>query len=99
VELIPDFRFSQRYQVRGQRTAGQWWWKELVVFLGRLRRDRDIVVTEHLDYEWFPWSPPHTIQEQTIDPLLRALESFLAARSPQRQEDDNDHADETNPGD
>jgi 8-oxo-dGTP pyrophosphatase MutT (NUDIX family) len=97
VELIPGFRFSLRYQVRSSRTGGAWWWKELVVFLGRLRRERAIVVTEHLDYKWFPWNPPHAIQEQTIDPLLRAVESYFAARPPHRPEDDNDSADGTNP--
>jgi hypothetical protein len=34
-------------------------------------------VTEHDDYRWFEWRPPHQIQEWTIDPLLHAAELHL----------------------
>lgn len=56
------------------------WWKTLVVFLGRLTRSVEIEVTEHEGYRWFPWSPPHSIQTQTIDPLLAAVDAFLRSR-------------------
>lgn len=81
IELDPVFRFEQRYLVRRQETGDLWRPKSLVVFLGRLREDREIIATEHIGFEWFPWNPPHTIQQQTIDPLLAAVETHLSGRS------------------
>ena len=78
IELDADFRFTTRYSVVSQkRTGGEPWPKTLVIFLGRLKRDVEIVTTEHGSYAWFPWRPPHRIQEQTIDPLLSAVEEHL----------------------
>ena len=51
--------------------------KKLLIFLGRLIRPVKIVVTEHDGYRWFDWSPPHQIQEWTIDPLLHAVHDHL----------------------
>ena len=78
IEPIDGFRFTNHYQVRGKRD-GQLYDKTLVVFLGRLRNDVPIKPTEHLDFRWFPWNPPHRIQAMTIDPLLASLQRFLAA--------------------
>ncbi|MCA9054267.1 MAG: NUDIX domain-containing protein [Planctomycetaceae bacterium] len=80
IAIDPEFRFEHRYQVRSKRTGGEMWWKTLVVFLGRLTRSVEIEVTEHEGYRWFPWSPPHSIQTQTIDPLLAAVDAFLRSR-------------------
>jgi bis(5'-nucleosidyl)-tetraphosphatase len=80
VELDPGFRWTTQYPVVSKRTGGQTWLKTLVVFLGRLRRDREIVCTEHTGYRWFPWRPPHDIQAQTINPLLAHVEQFLDHR-------------------
>ena len=77
LDLDPTFRFESQYNVRNKRTGGEWQPKSLVIFLGRLKRDTDVVVTEHEGYQWFPWNPPHQIQQQTIDPLLAALDDFL----------------------
>ncbi len=77
VSIDPDFRFTLRYNVQNKRTNGQVKQKKLVIYLGRLKVDREIIVTEHDGYEWIDWSPPHTIQEKTIDPLLAALAEFL----------------------
>jgi bis(5'-nucleosidyl)-tetraphosphatase len=77
VSIDPEFRFAHRYHVQGPRTNWEKKLKELVIFLGRLPRDMEITVTEHIDFAWFDWDPPHAIQERTIDPLLRALEEHL----------------------
>ena len=76
IEPIEGFRFTNHYQVRSKRD-GQLYDKTLVVFLGRLRNNVPIKPTEHLDFQWFPWNPPHHIQTMTIDPLLAALDQFL----------------------
>jgi hypothetical protein len=47
--------------------------KELSIFLGVLYQDVKIITTEHLGHQWFPWSPPHIIQTETIDPLLEQV--------------------------
>jgi len=73
IELDPEFRFWSRYTLPMNRSRNPGQPKELVIFLGRLRTAVEIVVTEHLGYEWFPWQPPHTIQEQTIDPVLASV--------------------------
>lgn len=77
VSLDPGFRFTQRYYVEGPRTNWERKLKELVIFLGRLDSDAAITVTEHIDYAWFDWNPPHSIQERAIDPLLRAVEEHV----------------------
>jgi len=74
VDLDPDFRFATQYTVRPKRFGGREMLKTLVVFLGRLTRDVEITPTEHPDYQWFPWRPPHEIQQNSIDPLLAAVE-------------------------
>ena len=66
--IDPSFRFLNRYVV--QYKTGPPKQKLLLIFLAELTRDVDIQLTEHIGYEWFPWSPPHQIQSQTIDPLL-----------------------------
>lgn len=77
VEVDGRFRFQTSYPVRNRRTGGQMRDKTLVVFLARLIRDVPIRPTEHLDFEWVNWSPPHVLQTRTIDPLLRHLAEFL----------------------
>ena len=77
IEPVDDFRFTLEYPVRNKRT-GQMDDKTLVVFLAHLHRDAEINPTEHPGYQWFAWQPPHRIQKQTIDPLLAAVEQFLA---------------------
>jgi bis(5'-nucleosidyl)-tetraphosphatase len=79
LEMIEGFRFQSHYQVRAKKS--DWVYdKTLVIFLGRLRRDVPIVVTEHIGYEWFAWNPPHRIQAWTIDPLLAEVERFVRSK-------------------
>ena len=78
IELDPDFCFREVYYPRYKRTKFQPVEKTLVVFLGRVAADAQIRPTEHLGFEWLPWSPPHQIQTFTIDPLLAALQQHWA---------------------
>ena len=77
IDPVQCFRFTLGYPVKNKRT-GQIDDKTLVVFLARLHREAQIKPSEHPGYQWFAWQPPHRIQEQTIDPLLAAVEQFLS---------------------
>ena len=44
--------------------------KSVVVFFGRLKKDCDVVVTEHKEYEWIFYDPPHSFRAPTIDGVL-----------------------------
>lgn len=79
VDLDPGFRYRQVYHPRDKR-GGKKVEKTLVIFLGAVDEPKEPVLTEHLGYEWVEWSPPHRIQERTIDPLLDAVARYL--RSP-----------------
>jgi ADP-ribose pyrophosphatase len=79
LELIDGFRFETHYQVRAKK-SDRIYEKTLVIFLGRLRRDASIAVTEHVGYKWFAWNPPHRIQAWTIDPLLAEVERFMSCQ-------------------
>lgn len=76
IEPIADFRFTTHYQTRARKT-GEPENKTLVIFLARLHKDVTINPTEHPGFQWFPWQPPHQIQERTIDPLLAAVQAFV----------------------
>ena len=80
IHVFDDFRFEHHYRVKNKRTGGKLTDKTLVIFLARLDRAVEIVVTEHDSYQWFDWSPPHAIQEQTIDPLLAKVAEYVANR-------------------
>lgn len=79
VEVDPGFRFTSQYHVTYKKKFdGRPCLKTLVIRLARLKRDVQLVLTEHEGYRWFNWSPPHRIQELTIDPLLAEVEKYLA---------------------
>lgn len=73
IELDPDFRFLLQYTVRYKRHGNVPKQKDLIIFLAELKNDVEIVPTEHKGFEWFEWQPPHSIQEETIDPLLSSV--------------------------
>lgn len=73
IKLDPDFRFTQVYYPRYKRFHFQPVEKTLVVYLGRVPTDAEVVPTEHEGFEWLAWAPPHQIQQNTIDPLLAAV--------------------------
>jgi bis(5'-nucleosidyl)-tetraphosphatase len=73
----PDFLFRHQYVLQGSRKPRL---KELTIYLGWLMKDREIEPTEHLGFSWLDWSPPHTIQSQTIDSLLTEVARHLELR-------------------
>lgn len=77
VTLDDSFRYSQRYPVFDKYLKANAT-KTLVLFLGWLQAHVDLVMTEHDDYEWRPWKPPHAIQKKTIDPVLAAIAKHWA---------------------
>ena len=68
----PDFVYRSQYMVQYSRSEPARL-KELTIFLGVLYQDVKIITTEHLGHQWFRWLPPHTIQSETIDPLLEQV--------------------------
>lgn len=76
ITVDEEFRFSQQYEVRYVRNGYRPQQKELVIFLANLDVHVDLVLTEHLGFEWFDWSPPHSIQEKTIDPVLESVANY-----------------------
>ena len=77
----PDFEFRSQYMVR-YSDAEPAKLKELTIFLGVLQSEAAITTTEHLGYHWFPWSPPHSIQTETIDPLLQCVAEHWERNAP-----------------
>lgn len=77
--IDPDFVYEQRYLVSGRRYGNgkDDIEKTLLIFLARISEPLEPEVTEHIGYRWFPWNPPHAIQEWTIDPLLAQLNEHL----------------------
>lgn len=79
VQLDSDFEFVLEYAVRypdqiEPRT------KRVYYFLAWIDQPRNIVCTEHDSGQWFDWQPPHAIQEQTIDPLLKSIDQFIGKK-------------------
>lgn len=70
----PGFVFRHRYTVNESKRPRL---KELTIYLGWLKKDREIVPTEHPDFSWLDWSPPHVIQSQTIDTLLSEVARYF----------------------
>ena len=68
LKIDDEFKYKDKYVV--QYKSGKPKKKKLIIFLAELIQPVDIVVTEHLGFEWFDWDPPHKIQNKTIDPVL-----------------------------
>lgn len=73
VQLDPGFRFVTRYRVQPPYLNGEWIDKQYVIFLGTVAANVAVQPEEHEGYQWFPWQPPHRIQEFLLDPLLEAV--------------------------
>lgn len=74
LHLDKNFRFTITYQKYFDNEVID---KTLVIFLGWLKQDVNIILSEHDSYTWVEWNPPHTIQQKAIDPLLQQLEQYL----------------------
>ena len=81
VHFEDGFRFEVFYVVREREFSPDPLPKRVTFYLARLERDVEIAVTEHQGYKWFPWEPPHVIQRQTVDPLLKAAEDWFAKKA------------------
>ena len=68
-----DFKFKSKYKVSYKKSPGIKKKKTLIIYLAELTSPVKIKPTEHEGYSWFPWTPPHKIQDNTIDPLLEQL--------------------------
>ena len=79
IAIEEGFRYEERYQTSYKRFPGEVIDKTLVIFIARLVRDCELVLTEHIGYTWMPWAPPHAIQPLTIDPLLAQVADYFAA--------------------
>ncbi len=77
IDLDTSFRYTDTYHTRYKRFKGEKVEKTLVIFLGWLKHDVDLKLTEHRGYKWIDWNPPHFIQVKIINPLLVELERYL----------------------
>lgn len=74
VQWVPDFLFTHRYTFTDR--SGRPTNKQLTVFLGVLRHNPEIRLTEHVSFQWFDWLPPHQIEPKNVDLVLRAVADF-----------------------
>ena len=75
------FGYQITYPVTYKKHPGRTFEKILRYFLAYVDGPVEVVVSEHEDYRWFDWTPPHLIQTQTIDGLLAAVEEHLRCRA------------------
>lgn len=80
IDVDDQFRFETRYHVRSKRTGFEPREKTLIIFLAWLHTDVEISLTEHPDFTWCRWNPPHDIQKQTINSLLEQVASHFTAK-------------------
>lgn len=78
IEIDKKFRFIDTYSASYERFGKEVVEKTVVIFLGWLKQDVTIKLSEHSGFQWVDWNPPHKIQNKTIDPLLKSLEDYLS---------------------
>ncbi|NJM21920.1 MAG: NUDIX domain-containing protein [Nostocaceae cyanobacterium CSU_2_110] len=67
IELDEDFRYEYN-DPDGTK----------VIFLGWLDEEREIKLSsEHKDYKWKKWNPPHNIRKGWLNSLLEELDKYL----------------------
>jgi 8-oxo-dGTP pyrophosphatase MutT (NUDIX family) len=77
IVIDDNFRFVYTYFPRYRKFDYETVEKELTVFIAYLKKPCKIVPTEHENYVWIDWNPPHSIQEFTIDPLLAEAAKYM----------------------
>jgi len=77
IDLDTNFRYTETSHTSYKGFKGEKVEKTLVIFLGWLKHEIDLKLTEHSGYQWIDWNPPHLIQETTINPLLLQLDKYL----------------------
>lgn len=77
LNLDNTFRFTTNYHTKSPRFENKIVNKTVVIFLGWLKQDVNIQVSEHDSFIWMEWKPPHAIQKKTINPLLAELDKYF----------------------
>ncbi|HCF27246.1 MAG TPA: DNA mismatch repair protein MutT [Cyanobacteria bacterium UBA11049] len=77
LQLDETFRFTTSYQTRYKCFGGETVEKTVVIFLGWLKQDVQVKLSEHSGYSWLAWNPPHAIQAKIINPLLEQVEQHF----------------------
>lgn len=116
IHVDSRFSYAETYYPVYKRLGGKTVEKTLRIFIGHINdtaaRDPTgfpvVRRTEHGAHEWVKWNPPHHIQKNTIDPLLKtANEHFKQLKEEEREKaarkleqgDDNDDDDDDDDGD
>lgn len=81
IALAPDFQFTIHYPARDRKRKNAIAMKRVVIYLAAALRPVQVTTTEHPDFAWFPWSPPHRFDQPTIDGLLGSVEAFFATEA------------------
>jgi len=81
IRIDESFQYEIHYSVTYKKWGDQEFPKTVRYYLGYLESKPKLTLTEHESSQWFDWKPPHTIQTQTIDPLLEAVATHLEYRS------------------
>lgn len=77
LHLDETFRFTTTYPTIYEHFGRETVEKTLVIFLGWLKQEVNVKLSEHDSYSWVEWNPPHAIQKKNIDPLLEQLEQYF----------------------
>lgn len=81
IQLDPTFRFELKKFFKGAYVGALSTEKSFVVFLGTLTEPVEIVPTEHEDFQWFAWDPPHPVDQWLIGPLLEAVHQHFSGEA------------------
>lgn len=81
IQLDPTFRFELKRSFKGAYVGALSTEKLYVVFLGTLTEPVEIVPTEHEDFQWFAWNPPHPFDQWLIGPLLTAVHQHFGGEA------------------
>lgn len=76
ITIDDGFSFEVTYPVTYRRTGDRVFTKTVRYYLGYLESIPSLTLTEHGEFQWFDWDPPHRIQTETIDPLLAAVDAY-----------------------
>lgn len=80
ISVDENFRFETSYTAQYKRFNNETVEKTLVVFLGYLLTDANLILTEHQGYKWFEWKNRQSFQEPSIENLLKQLAEYFQAR-------------------
>jgi len=74
IELDRSFEYQIAYDVDHKKYG--LYHKQVFYYLGYVDQACEVRPTEHFNYRWWDW-PPGPIQQETIDPLLAAVQEHL----------------------